>query len=162
MPKIENLVPFTSDNQPANRGRKVGSLNRKTIVEKWLSVEKPASNPLTQEIEHLSTADRIALEQIAKAINEGDTQAAEWAFSNAFGKQTDKLEVSQEIDATLLKLINTLIDWITETFPKPPEEHQAFQNEVVERFGAWDSASLKQLFTDAAELADNYKEAINK
>jgi hypothetical protein len=91
--RLDNLTPFTSENQPENRGRPKGSVNRSTIAKKWLSVETTDKNPITQIEEKLDQADLIILNMIKEA-RAGNVQAANLLLDSAFGKLTQPTDVT--------------------------------------------------------------------
>jgi hypothetical protein len=65
MANTENLTPFTSKNQPANRGRKKGIPNIATVIKKYVETKIDTINPLTGQSEKLTVLDAIALSVIA-------------------------------------------------------------------------------------------------
>jgi hypothetical protein len=71
MANKDNLKPFSKGQSGNPNGRPVGSLNAKTILQKYLGIITKAENPITNEIEDLTVAEQMHLKQIAKAI-EGD------------------------------------------------------------------------------------------
>jgi len=74
---------FSSENQPANRGRKLGSKTTKTILNRFLNSELEQLNPFTKETEKMSVQELMSLVQIKKALD-GDLQA--------FKELTDRYE----------------------------------------------------------------------
>ena len=65
-------------------GRPKGSLNRSTIVKKWLEVLESAKNPITGDEEKMSQEDIITLALIKKA-RKGDTQAYKALMDSGYG-----------------------------------------------------------------------------
>jgi hypothetical protein len=111
----EDAVPFTSENQPKNRGRKKGSKNRSTVLKKWLSVKreiKAEENP-KGEIVKGTVEDEIVLALIQKAAG-GDVAAIKEIQDTMYGKLAQGLkfdfsELSDEdlevVESILAKLI---------------------------------------------------------
>ena len=93
MPNPENLKPFTSERQPENRGRPKGSLNRKTIIAKWLEVSEEFENPITGKIEKMTQYDITTLALIKKA-REGDVAAFKELYDSVFGKIVNQTDIT--------------------------------------------------------------------
>lgn len=74
MANLQVKPRFSSECQPEGRGKKKGSRNRKTILQKWLGIKTRTTNKLTGEMEDLSVYDQIGLALISKAL-EGDIKA---------------------------------------------------------------------------------------
>lgn len=92
VPPVEHR--FSSENQPANRGRPKGVRNIKTIFEKLLSQDispriraaiegAMGDQTVPEQCDHITA---IALGQISKAIANRDTKAAELIFERIWGK----------------------------------------------------------------------------
>ena len=94
---------FSSDNQPAGRGRPKGSKNRSTVLKAWLETKIEITNPFTNETETVTVEDDIVLALIAKARN-GDVTAYKEIMDSAYGKIKEKQDVelalSSEISMT--------------------------------------------------------------
>jgi hypothetical protein len=84
---------------PNPSGRPKGSLNRKTIVKRWLESEETIKNPITGEKEKLTQADIMTLALIKKARS-GDVQAFKELMDSAFGKIKDELEQTVSFNDT--------------------------------------------------------------
>jgi len=87
------------------KGRPKGSLNRSTIVRKWLEALENAKNPITGKLESMSQEDIITLALIKKA-RKGDTQAYKALLDSGYGapKQEIKtVEQTQEYKITVVK-----------------------------------------------------------
>lgn len=96
---LKNLMPPVQKGEVRNpKGRKKGSLNAKTIIQKWLNVQRvtadPFAKPLTaKEVAagkkmpkvKLSELDIIVIAQIGKA-RKGDT----WAFNSLIDRTEGK------------------------------------------------------------------------
>lgn len=97
----KDAVPFTSENQPANRGRKKGSKNRSTLLKKWLSVKLELTNPVTREKQKGTVEDEVILALITKA-RKGDVAAIKEIQDSMYGKLTDKTEHSGSIETHVI------------------------------------------------------------
>ena len=87
----EDLTPFPKGVSGNPNGRPKGVLNSKTILERFLSIEKKMTNPLNNETENLTIAELIALKQIANALN-GDLPAYKEIVDRIEGKVVSKIE----------------------------------------------------------------------
>ena len=74
MPNPENITPPKKGEVRNPKGKPKGTLNRKTLLRHWLSIEQDAKNPITKQLEKLSQADLMTLAMIKKA-REGDVNA---------------------------------------------------------------------------------------
>jgi hypothetical protein len=74
-------------------GRPKGSLNTKTILERFLSIEKNMINPLTMQKENLSIAELMALRQINNALN-GELPAYKEIIDRMEGKATNQIDIT--------------------------------------------------------------------
>ncbi|ATN95031.1 hypothetical protein [Leptospira phage LE4] len=92
------------------KGKPKGTLNRSTIVNKWLDVQEMIQNPLTKKMQKLSQEDLITLAQISQA-RKGNVRSYLALKDDKYGKQT----VQVEVDANIIEL-----DWnkIGEAFDK--------------------------------------------
>ena len=81
------------------KGRTKGSLNRATIVKKWLEAARKQENILTGEIEFLTEEDCITLAAIAKA-RLGDVQAYKALMDSAYGQA--KQEIKQQTETQII------------------------------------------------------------
>ena len=84
--------------QPSNNplGRPKGSKSRTTILRRFMDCNLPGKAETFGIKEgELSVADKIALEQIAKAMK-GDLRAAEFCMDGAYGKVPDKVDISDK------------------------------------------------------------------
>jgi hypothetical protein len=91
MSGTDNLKPFKKGESGNPNGRPKGSLNRSTIVKKWLSVQGQADNPISGESETMSQEDMITLALIKKA-REGDTQAYKALMDSGYGAPKQEVE----------------------------------------------------------------------
>lgn len=95
--KNENLKKFSSSYQPKKNGRPIGSLNRKTLFERW-NIKSNITNPLTNKVEGLTQDDIVILSLLNKA-RQGDVNAIKEWLDNRFGKLTESIEL-ETIDKT--------------------------------------------------------------
>jgi len=86
--------PFTSENQPATRGRKKGVPNRATVYKKILKTKIPVTMP-DGSIQDLTAYEAAALGQVKSAIK-GNTQAWKEIQDTLHGKITDTTELIVE------------------------------------------------------------------
>jgi len=77
-------------------GRPVGIINAKTILERFLAVQKEMINPLNNELENLSIAEIMHLKQIANAL-QGDLASYKEVIDRMEGKSIAKIETKQDI-----------------------------------------------------------------
>jgi hypothetical protein len=87
--------PFTSENQPANRGRKKGIPNRATVYEQILKLKTKVDAPDGTK-KDVTFYEAIALGQ-AKSALDGNTPAWKEIQDSLHGKQTEKTEMSGEL-----------------------------------------------------------------
>ena len=93
-------------------GRPKGVLNSKTILERFLSIEKSMKNPLNDEFENLSIAELMALKQIANALN-GDLGAYKEITDRLEGKTQSKVDITTDgakIEPTVIKWGNNEVE----------------------------------------------------
>lgn len=105
MPNPENLKPkpFTSENQPENRGRKKGVPNRATVYKKILETKMKVTMPdKTQKT--MTLYEAVALGQVQSAMK-GNTNAWKEIQDSIHGKIVDnqKIEHSGSIATNLIK-----------------------------------------------------------
>ena len=98
MPNPENLKPFPQGNKLG--GRKKGSLNRQTLFNRWAKTKQEMQNPFTGKTEKL-TQDDIAVLSLLKEVRAGNVKAIQEWLDNRFGKLTDKVEHSGQIEIDL-------------------------------------------------------------
>jgi hypothetical protein len=94
--QLANLKPkpFTSEYQPANSGKKLGSKNRRTIALEWLTMRSNAVDPEGNNV-LLSQQDQIMIAMIERA-KKGDTNAAYFVFDSAHGKVPQTVANTEE------------------------------------------------------------------
>jgi hypothetical protein len=84
-------------------GRPKGSLNSKTILQRFLDLKTEATNPITNELENLTVAEQIHLVQIANAIA-GDLYSYKEIIDRLEGKTVAVQEIKQEITQKTLRV----------------------------------------------------------
>jgi hypothetical protein len=89
-------VKFSSENQPANRGRKKGVPNRATVYKRLLKMKVDVKDPETGDKIQVTLYEAMALGQIQSAMK-GNTRAWQEIQDSLHGKLTDKTEHSGEI-----------------------------------------------------------------
>lgn len=95
--------PFTSENQPENRGRKKGVPNRATVYKKILQAKMAVDMPDGSQKE-LTVYEAIALGQ-AKSAMKGNTNAWKEIQDSIHGKVPDKLETEANVTSTTTLII---------------------------------------------------------
>lgn len=93
MPNPQNIIPPKKGEIRNPKGRGKGTLNRSTIVKRWIEATEKTTNPITKQIEDLSQADLMTLAMIKKA-RKGDVNAYKELMDSGFGKITDKTELT--------------------------------------------------------------------
>lgn len=92
----KSLKNLKSGEHGQNRtGRPKGSLNRKTLFDKWSEVKSKTKNPLTQKVEGLTQDDLVVLSLLDKA-KKGDIVAIREWLDSRFGKVKDIVEIESE------------------------------------------------------------------
>jgi hypothetical protein len=74
-------------------GKPLGTKDRSTILNKWLSVELELLNPVTKAKERGTVEDEVILALITKA-RKGDVSAVREILDSTYGKLTEKLQVN--------------------------------------------------------------------
>ena len=77
-------------------GKKPGTKSAKTILKKFLSMEKNILNPLSDEFEDMSIAEIMHLKQIASAL-QGDLAAYKEILDRMEGKSVNKIELDADV-----------------------------------------------------------------
>jgi hypothetical protein len=93
-----NPIPKGVSGNP--NGRPKGTLNRGSIVRRWLEASEQIKNPITGITERLTQYDIITLGLIKKA-RAGDVQAFRELMDSSFGKIPDKLQTENKTDLNL-------------------------------------------------------------
>lgn len=88
------------------KGKPKGTLNRATILKRWLEVASKNG----------TVADDVGLALIAKALK-GDVAAIKEAFDGAYGKIADKQEVKAEHEVTA-KGLSATADFLSKLVSK--------------------------------------------
>jgi hypothetical protein len=93
-----NPIPKGVSGNP--NGRPKGTLNRGSIVRRWLEASEQIKNPITGISERLTQYDIITLGLIKKA-RAGDVQALRELMDSSFGKIPDKLQTENKTELNL-------------------------------------------------------------
>ena len=94
---------FSRENQPPYESRCKPKIHAKTILEKFLSIEKDMVNPLTGLEDKLSIAELMHLKQIANAV-QGDISAYKEIIDRLEGKSKASLELGGSVEQTVTKI----------------------------------------------------------
>lgn len=78
-------------------GRPKGSLNRSTIVSRFLDAMSKVKNPITGEMENLSQEEIMTLSMIYAATKKLDVRAYNSLLDNKYGKQKENVQVDGSI-----------------------------------------------------------------
>jgi hypothetical protein len=84
--------PFTSENQPVNRGSRKGIPNRSTLFKKIGKVKVDADSLDGEKV--TVTADEKAVIAAYKKAHEGDVKALALILDSLYGKIADKTELT--------------------------------------------------------------------
>ena len=103
MAREDNLTPYTKGQSGNPKGRPVGALGSKTILQKYLNITTNAVNPITNETESLTVAEQMHLKQIAKAID-GDIYSYKEINDRLEGRTTIVQEIKQEVTQKTLRI----------------------------------------------------------
>lgn len=95
MGSLDNLIKFSSEYQPEKNGVKKGSLQRRSVIRKWLEVGELGVNEINGKTEFLSQEDLMTIAMIFKARN-GDVQAYKQLMDSAYGFPTQAIEQTIE------------------------------------------------------------------
>lgn len=90
------------------KGRGKGTLNFKTIIERYLDIATKNANPITGEIGELTMREQIVLQLIAKALN-GDLNAIKDLLDRDMGKASESVKLTgdqqQPVAITAVKIL---------------------------------------------------------
>lgn len=92
----KDAVPFTSENQPAGRGRPVGSKSRSTVLKKWLLAELDIVNPITKDKQRGTVEDEVMLALVTKA-RRGDVTAIKEILDTMYGRVKEQQEITGDV-----------------------------------------------------------------
>lgn len=88
-----NLIPFKKGESGNPAGRPKGARSRKSIVERWITIEQSVANPITGKTESLSQEDIMVLALISKA-RKGDLGAYRELMDSVYGKLMDNISIT--------------------------------------------------------------------
>jgi len=106
MPKPENIIPPVKGERRNPNGRPVGSKNRKTLLKKWLELSASVAKPITGESVAGTVEDAVYLALIKKGL-EGDVNAIKEISDTMYGKLTDKMHGTLEVNIPPIKWADT-------------------------------------------------------
>lgn len=112
---LKNIIPPKKGEVRNPNGRPKGSLNTKTILEKYLSTEIAGKNPFTGKTEEFTLAEVLNLKQIERAMN-GDLASYKEIFDRTEGKITTNIDHTTNGESIMQQqplsdeLISKLID----------------------------------------------------
>ena len=92
---------FSSNRQPENRGKR--DITAKTILNKFLSIEKDMVNPLTGLEDKLTIAELMHLKQIANAV-QGDISAYKEIIDRLEGKAKQNMDLTAQIEQKVTQI----------------------------------------------------------
>lgn len=118
MAKEDNLKNWDKGVSGNPKGRPKGSLNRTTIVKKWMEAGRDAKNPLNGLTERLSQEDMLTLAMISKGVK-GDVSAYKALMDSLYGAVTQSIKIAQQEQPIFNKLD---IDVITDYSPEEDSE----------------------------------------
>lgn len=111
MPNPENIIPPKKGEvrNPKGRGN---SLNRKTLMRKWLTLTEEGKNPITKETQQLSQADLIMLAMLKKARS-GDFNAAKMLLEMGTDEEHEQTPQTENKSGTFTDYFNAVAgDWL--------------------------------------------------
>jgi hypothetical protein len=91
MANPENIIPPKKGEVRNPKGKPKGTLNRSTLLKKWLAVQMDIKRPDTGDKEKMQLFDAITLAVIQKALK-GDINAYKEIMDSIHGKVTDKVD----------------------------------------------------------------------
>lgn len=101
-----NIKPrFTSENQPAGRGRPKGSHSPSTYLRKLMNTKVPFHNPITNKADKQPVALVIAIQLILKATQDGDLFAIREVLDRVDGKVAQKMLNEMSGAVTLMGIV---------------------------------------------------------
>jgi len=92
---------FSSGRQPENRGRR--DISSKTILNRFLSIEKDMINPLNGLEEKLTMAEIMHLKQLANAI-QGDLASYKEIIDRLEGKSKQLIDIDANVEQTVTRI----------------------------------------------------------
>ena len=92
---------FSKDRQPENRGKR--DISSKTILTRFLSIEKDMINPLNGLEEKLTMAEIMHLKQLANAI-QGDLASYKEIIDRLEGKTKQSIELDANVEQNITRI----------------------------------------------------------
>jgi hypothetical protein len=96
--RLANLKPFEKGQSGNPAGRPEGTLNRSTILKKWLSGDTEFTNPLTLKKVLATVEDQMILALLKRATT-GNISAIKEVLDSVYGKNPDTIK--GELDVNL-------------------------------------------------------------
>lgn len=93
--QIANLKPIKPGEVRNPKGKAKGTLNSKTVIEKWLKVKETIQHPITGETVKLSQMDIITLAMVKQARS-GNTNAYNALMNRKEGMPMQKQQIQQK------------------------------------------------------------------
>jgi len=108
MGSMDNLIPC----KPGEGRKKPGSKRNRTVITQGYSYIVNTENPITGEVEEMTTQEYIVYKQIRRAMD-GDIRSAQWLSNRFEGKPVDMKKIIpgspkiniKEIDDRINKLL---------------------------------------------------------
>ena len=97
MPNPENITPPKKGEIRNPKGKPKGTLNRSTIVKKWLLSKQDFENPIDGKMVKMTQADIITLALIQKART-GDVYAFRELMDSTFGKIKEQISIEEDTE----------------------------------------------------------------
>ena len=101
--RLANLKPFPKGQSGNPNGRPEGTKNRSTVLKELLEMVSEFTNPLTLTKQTADLETQVLIALVAKA-RRGDVTAIREILDTAYGKVTDKQELSGAVDVNMLSL----------------------------------------------------------
>jgi hypothetical protein len=92
---------FSKDRQPENRVKR--DISSKTILNRFLSIEKDMINPLNGIEEKLTMAEIMHLKQLANAI-QGDLASYKEIIDRLEGKSKQSIELDANVEQNITRI----------------------------------------------------------
>lgn len=101
--RLANLKPFPKGQSGNPNGRPEGTKNRSTVLKELLEMVSEFTNPLTLTKQTADLETQVLIALVAKA-RRGDVTAIREILDTAYGKVTDKQELSGAVDVNMLSV----------------------------------------------------------
>jgi hypothetical protein len=101
MANEQNLKPLKKGDVLNPKGRGKGTLNRSTLLKKWLAVKAEITRPDTGKKEKMELFDAVTLALIDRALK-GDVNAYKEIMDSLHGKIADKAELDNKLSGEII------------------------------------------------------------